>query len=379
MGNRKGLSIPRYYLDAAVITLFLILFAFQSPYTLLSCYSLAAIYVLFRWEYISIRRSIFTYYLWMACLFLPALSLFNHGITPYIYLLLFPVLVIFASLYAKQPINAIKSSLSYSFWVLIILTLSAVLKNGFSATPLEQLIPGTSTNGIPSYFIVLFVALAISSLISEGRMPVVASIATFIIAILGVGRGSIIVAAILLLFSLSFAFFSSKIRPGYKLSLVLLAVLLAIIYIANNFIEILIMFETVLEGSKFANGIWDEHRAKIIMEYIAKIDVLPFILGADYIGTSILDFYDGNPHNSYIRVHAFYGLWGVLCIFIPLILLAFKDVNWHLKLSIFFLIGCALLRATSEPIFFPSLLDFFYLLYFFMFHYNYPSFKISKA
>ena len=373
MGNSQGLSIPRYWLDAAVISLFLILFAFQSPLTLISCYGLSALYVLFRWDYISIRRSIFTYYLWAACLFLPAMSLFNHGITPYVYLLLFPVLVLFASLYAKQPINAIKSSLSCSFWMLIILTLSAVFKNGYSTEPLEQLIPGTSTNGIPSYFIVLFVALAISSLISVGRMPVVASIATLIVAILGVGRGSIIVAAILLLFSLSFTFFRSKMRPGYKSSIILLAVLVAIIFIANNFNEILITFETLVKGSKFSNGIWDEHRAKIIMEYIAKIDALPFILGADYIGTSILDFYDGNPHNSYIRVHAFYGLWGVLCVFIPLILLAVKDVEWQLKLSILFLIGCALLRATSEPIFFPSLLDFFYILYFFMFHYHYPS------
>ena len=372
-GNRQGVLIPRYWLDAAVIILFLILFAFQRPYTLLSCYLIAALYVLFRWDYISISRSVLAYYLWAVCLCLPAMSLFNHGSTPFVYLLFSPILILFASLYANQSIIAITSSLSRAFWILAILTLSVVFKNGDMITPLEGLIPGTSTNGIPSYFIVLFVALAISSLMSSGRIPVAASLATFVIALIGVGRGSIIVGAVLLLFSLSFRLTRSKMRSGYKSFIILSATLVLAAFTAYHFNEISIIYETIITGSKFENGILDEHRGRMISDYVAKIDGLPLILGADFIGTSIAERYGGNPHNSYIRVHAFYGLWGVLCVFLPLLLVAVKKIDWRLKFPILFLIGCALIRASTEPLFFPSLLDFFYFLYFLMFYYHYHS------
>ena len=54
--------------------------------------------------------------------------------------------------------------------------------------PLGQIIPGSSTDNLPSYLVVLQVALSIA--------------ATFVVAMFGVGRGSTIVFLIILMASL---------------------------------------------------------------------------------------------------------------------------------------------------------------------------------
>jgi hypothetical protein len=66
-------------------------------------------------------------------------------------------------------------------------------------------------------------------------------------------------------------------------------------------------------------------------------------------------------------MHSFYGLVGLLSLFLPVFLVLFAGKNKLQKWIIMSFVLLALLRAVSEPIFFPSTLDFFYFLYFFIF------------
>jgi hypothetical protein len=111
----------------------------------------------------------------------------------------------------------------------------------------------------------------------------------------------------------------------------------------------------------------DTNRLEIWDHYTRKIDGFTFLFGADYAGTVIEYEYRGNPHIAYIRTHSFFGL--------PLTLLALVSPGFVLlarkalaaKLVFFVFIGVAALRASSEPVFFPTLLDFFYFSWFLMY------------
>lgn len=145
-----------------------------------------------------------------------------------------------------------------------------------------------------------------------------------------------------------------------------------VFFVASNIGEIIDGIELMIEGSKFSGGILDEHRGLIISDYINKIDGFRLIFGTDYENTSINDWYGGNPHNSFIRVHSFYGIFGLLFVFFPVIAILISRKNSVQKFVFMVFIILALLRAVSEPIFFPSTLDFFYFLIFFVF------FRFSK-
>lgn len=371
--SNQSIRLRHFSLDTIFISLFLILFAIQQPYSLLSCYILPFVYLLLHKGTISFSRQTLLIFLAAIGLCMPAMFLINHGYTPLIYIMMSPVLMLFARAYARKNIFSISSSLKYSFWILMTVVLIGVYVNRDEIAPLEGLIAGTSTNGIPSYFIVLFIAYAISALRAVGHLPIFAAFSTFLISVIGLGRGSIIIAAILLIFVLSFEFYLSKIKTFYKFIILIFIAISATAYIASNWSQLSTLVENIILGSKFVDGLYDDARGQMISEYLAKLDILHFFLGADYLGTSILEKYDGNPHNSYIRVHAFYGLGGLVLIFLPVLIIFFKKINWHFKFAVFFLILCGLIRGISEPIFFPSLLDFFYVLYFFIFYYHYNS------
>lgn len=376
--NFPQLRLRHFIVDTFFISAFLTLFAAQQSFSLLACYFLSFFYLLIQKDAISINKKLLTFYLVVAVFFIPAILSINHGYTPIIYFIMYPLLFLFAKTYSKKNIFSITFSLKYSFWILSILICIGIYLNSDKPDPLEGLIPGTSTNGITSYLIVLYIAYSIASLSAFGHLPIYAGFLNLIISIFGLGRGSILVAGLLLIFVLSFQFYCLRVKNLYKLLLLTAFILLCAAYVISYWNQLMTIGEDIISASKFAGGLYDEARAIMISEYAAKIDILHFFLGADYWGTSIINRFDGNPHNSFIRAHAFFGFWGLVMIFLPLLIILGKKVNWQYKFVVLFLIFSALLRAITEPIFFPSMLDFFYFLYFFLFYYHYNSSKKLK-
>lgn len=69
-----------------------------------------------------------------------------------------------------------------------------------------------------------------------------------------------------------------------------------------------------IEVSKFSGGVLDSHCGNMLVDYLGKLDVWSLLFGMDYSGTSINNIYGGNPHNSYIRIHSYYGFFGLLIV-----------------------------------------------------------------
>lgn len=298
---------------------------------------------------------------------LPSLSL-AHGVSPFFYL--FSSISIGAAAYrfSQLPYVDLLKSITCVFWVCIGLILFLWWVNRASLEPLGEVIPGSSTNGIPSYLIVLQVALSITFLLQKGRLPLISPFFTLLVAFLGLGRGSIIVALAIFLSSIGF---NVILYYGNSLLLRVLIVLsftfVIILIFAGGFYYGSEYFLAYIESSKFASGVLDPYRGQILQEYIAKVDALGFLLGVDYSGTVIATKYDGNPHIAFIRTHSFYGFFGVFIAIVSpsFVFLSREDVRF--KLAGFLLLSLLLVRALTEPILFPTLLDFFYFYCFFIF------------
>ena len=370
ISNGSIVKVPRVWLNTSVVVLFLILFAIQKPYSILSCYVITAGYLVLQNDIISFNRKPFLVFVVAVGLCLPALFLLNHGPTPFVYLILSPILLLFANVYAKQDIFSITLSLKHSLRFLVTIVLIGIFFNRDEISPLEGLIPGTSSNGITSFLIILYIPFAICSLRTVGRLPVREAVAVFFISLIGLGRGSILVSLALLIFAISFNVYISKLKFFYKVVLLLLTIIPITTYCVINFNDIAQLISDVIASSKFAHSVADGPRAQILTEYMAKIDAVSFILGSNYSGTSIINVFDNNPHNSYIRIHSFYGIWGVFLVFLPVLFILFSKVRWLLKFAVLFLISSMLARAFSEPLFFPTPLDVFYFLSIFVYYYH---------
>lgn len=298
---------------------------------------------------------------------LPSFS-FYHGLSPLFYTCSTLFVAGAAFSFSKLSVARSLKSLHIAFWFFWGVTLCLWWLHRNSAEPLGDIIPGSSTNGIPSYFIVLQVAVSLSFLLCHSRLPVLTPIATLVVAFLGLGRGSIVVALALLMASLVFNFLffygrSFLVRSVLCFLLFLVVVLFLIIgfYVLGDF------FSAYIERSKFSSGLMDPYRAIILIEYLNGLDFLGILFGGSYDGTVIDLKYDGNPHIAFIRTHAFYGVFGLLLVVLsPFFLFAARKPLRYRVVGFSFL--CLLLvRALKEPILFPTLLDFFYLYVFLIF------------
>jgi hypothetical protein len=340
-------------------------FMIQKPETIAMSYLVSMMYILSRQQ---VSKKHFLIWSMVSLIFSLAALTKDFGFTPFFYVIGAPILILAARQLASRPLNSVLTALGLFYWIFATAVFFGILINSGNPAPLEGLIPGTSTNGIPSYLIVVQIAYSLLFFMSYKRLPILSAIATFVVAIYGLGRGSMIVGALIFSFSIFINFANSKLDRNVAIFITIFFILPFILfYLDVNHDSFFFITQDLIDGSKFKGGVIDEHRVNMIADYLNKIDLWSFILGTDYTGTSIEKFYGGNPHNSYLRAHSFYGLAGLICIFIPIILVIGSSRLKVEKIITLILIFFALLRATTEPIFFPSVLDFFYIFYFFTF------------
>lgn len=360
--------------STVTIAVLLTLFVLQLPETIAASYIVGAIILLFSGSKVQFsNRQIGRYSLLCLLILVPALT-FNHGATPLFYIVVSPFLFLLANEFSKQSLETVQGALKSLYWLFVGAISIALIVYWEEPEPLGSVLPWTSTNGIPSYLIVVQIAYSLSYYLKYNRLPLTSSVVTLIIAVLGLGRGSMIVGFLLLSLSLLINLTIATSKNG-RIGVLIFALAAAVplmTYSIENVGEISEAIDIWIDGSKFSEGVLDEHRARIWSDYIGKIDGLELLLGTNYERTSINEHYGGNPHNSYIRVHSFYGLFGLVIVFAPLLALCASRKVLSQKVVFFLLISLALFRATSEPIFFPSTLDYFYALYFFLF------FRFSK-
>ncbi|MDI1304839.1 MAG: hypothetical protein PSX42_08370 [bacterium] len=347
-------------------------FVLQRPETLFFGSVLCAVYAIFRTKFSPAKwDELFVVSILVLTCLVAVLS-FNHGIGPIFYL--FSTISVFyaAKNFSKSSIKEISLCLEIVFW-LAIFAIGCVLLNYWdSPEPFGEVIPGSSTNGIPSYLIILQIALSLAVFLEKKKLPINSPIFTLMVAIFGLGRGSIVVASIILASSIAINFSLKKMAIEVRFGIMLLVIIIISIFFIFYF-DYGIVFYDLVGQTKFSEGLLDPYRVEIFNEYLSKLNYFSGFFGSDYSGTVIATRYDGNPHISYVRTHAYYGFFALLFVIFSPLLILLSNKKFLYKFVFLSFILFALIRALSEPLLFPTLLDFFYFSYFFMFFRYAPS------
>ena len=309
----------------------------------------------------------------LACLlFFPAFVNLHHGLSPIFYFFATVAAFFAAQAVSRKPLRVVLRAYRWIYWASVV-AIAAILYTywGFPE-PFGMVIEGSSTNGIPAYLIVLQIGLSLCTYAATARLPVLTPFITGAVAFYGNGRGSLVVAGLIIAVTFVLNLMPSGGRPSrlsWRLFFVLAAAAagVALALYGDEFLEL------VTRYTKLSVGLVDTNRLEIWDHYAARINPYTFFMGADYAGTVIDYQYRGNPHIAYIRTHSFFGLAVTLLAMLSPLLVLFVRKTLSAKLVFFSLIGLAALRATSEPIFFPTLLDLFYFSYFFIYLHHVPA------
>lgn len=371
----------RIFTNSVFLVLLIMAFVLQRSETLFLGGSLCAVYAIFSAKDFYLENDQFLAALIVLFLCSFAALSFKHGLSPIFYLF-----ATFSAFYAAKhfsdlSVGKISKCLEIVFWLGIFGIGVVLWKYWGYPEPLGEAVPGASTNGIPSYLIVIQIALSLIVFLNVGKLPIWSPVFTVAVALVGLGRGSIVVSVAILFFSIIVNFFLIKNKPLKKLLIFFLSVLCFVFLwlFFEFYLNVDLFFDELIEGSKFSEGLLDPYRAEIFDEYIRKLDLSSVFLGADYAGTIIESRYDGNPHISFLRLHAYFGLAGLLLVVLSPLTILISDKRLLYKFVFFSFVSFAMIRAISEPIFFPTLLDFFYFLYLFIFFKYAPAIKVKSV
>jgi len=249
-------------------------------------------------------------------------------------------------------------SLRFSFYLLIIFDLFILGSVSLNAGPpiiiLNEIFPGSSRNIVGAMAVFLQMFYSASYYYINGKLPQILILVTSIIVFLAFGRASIL-ALVLLLF-IHHIFIIRK-RP-----LVSALILIASVTLVGLSIDIANVEEKVVEHSNFQKGV-DSPRLDIISEYVSTTTLLTFFSGHPVEDSHTAVLLNGNPHNSFIRAHSYYGFVSIIFILILFCYFSFKVNSANLIFIGFICIY--LFRAIFEPIAFFDIFDFlfFYLLF----------------
>ncbi len=353
-------------------------FAINTPLSIFSSYILCLIYVVIFKRFIFLRYSynfIFIIFAYIV-LCLPIFSL-NFGITPLFYLTSSIFILLAIKILTSLSILELCSCLRMLYISLIITVVFFLVKSDNLIEPFEGLIPGSSTNAIPTYSIVLQITYSTIYFLHSRKLPLYSSICTMMISLIGLGRGAILISLSILLLTLVWNVANTKKDIKNVLYIGFTVVISASIGANDSMLQ---LFEDWYSTTKFSAGIYDVYREEMINDYLEKIDMIGFLTGVSYENTSIQFLYGNNPHNSFIRMHSFYGLFGIFIITISLFLPFLSRHDISSKFLLFILMLLIIARAFTEPVLFPTPLDLFYVLICFApFKYNYVESKFQSS
>ena len=316
-----------------------------------------------------IRINLFYIKYWIIffIIFMSAVINYNHGIAPLFYLFFTPCILLSSKFISNKSVKHLFAVFSILHFFLIFSVFFGIFYHYDEPDPIGSIIPWASRNGITSYLIVIHIAYSLVFYLQKNTLPIFYTVLIFIISLYGLGRGSIIASLLLLFISLIINLLVTK-KWSYRIIFFSIIIILILFYFFNDNANYLIQnINDGIQKTQFGQGMVDEGRAKIINDYINKLNIWNFLFGANFNNTSINIFFGGNPHNSFIRLHSFYGFFGFLFLFIPIINLLFYETKFTVKFIFLLLIFVALFRSITEPIFFPTTLDYFYSFYFFFF------------
>ncbi|MEP4740496.1 hypothetical protein [Saccharospirillum sp.] len=354
------------------VTIFTLVFALFVVFVSQNTYWILALAAMLSFLFVTdlviegrVKNSAIIFFIFYIVVLLPGFLSFNASFSKYFYIWT-ELLTIYFAYKAGQNGTLYLKYLKILFYLFVLFVFYNIFKYWGLDEPLSYIVQGSSQNGIPSYAIILLVSLLIANYVKYDELQVFPCFLVLLIAYYGEGRGSIVISFLITLVVLGINaktwLFNKKPSP------LLVSFTFFIIFIASG-ILIDDVFNFVVTNTKLSVGLGDSHRYRILMDYIGNLDMLEWVIGGSYEGTVIDSQYNGNPHIALVRTHYFFGLIPVLLFTLtPLLFLV-----WKVSIKTFVMSVLALLaigRSISEPILFPTYLDFFYLTPFFMYYFS---------
>lgn len=231
-----------------------------------------------------------------------------------------------------------------------------------------NLLMKASRNNVSVVMIIQTSLVYISLVKNNKKITYLPALITFIISLWAIGRSGILSSVFLLIGVLLVSLKIENTKKNMTLNIVLILLLVIFFNIPTNTLNIVDNLSNNYEIAyqrSLSKGLEDRARETILKEYIKEFDmnIMSFFLGVPFRDHSIFAFYNNNLHNSYLRLHAFFGLAGFLMVLIG-IAVAMKKYIKQKNILYFFIFGTILLRITTDTLAFTGIMD--PLIYYFL-------------
>lgn len=210
------------------------------------------------------------------------------------------------------------------------------------------------------------ICLTIIVYLQNGKIIIIPSLMCLIVSLIATGRGGIICSFILFAGLLLVKIGSIKNRFIKKVSFFVMGITLLF-----SLSSIVILYENAEALERIRDrGFQDNAREEIVTSYISSLDLSRIVIGYNYNNNSTIHSYNDNPHNSYIKLHAYLGFFFFLfiCFIIRSLWIYLQNKEYVLIISII----AILLRGFTDIIF---LNHFDFVLYLLVF----PAFLDKKS
>ncbi len=210
------------------------------------------------------------------------------------------------------------------FWVVALFLLSRIL-----FVDHYRIFYDTSSNMVSIYLIILLWLYEYQ--LCDGfkkicRPSIIYPVTVFILSVLSQGRMGILVSAFLLVMMVFSRYFLDKkenhLTRLAKQTVLVLILLISLIYIRINFTEIVAKYLPRFSvANSYDTASSNAIRVSFLRDYIKECgNIVNFLFGLDFSQTSHLASYEGgNVHNSYLMVHSYLGIFGlVLFLFVQI-------------------------------------------------------------
>ena len=194
------------------------------------------------------------------------------------------------------------------------------------------------------------------------NITILPALITVLISAWAGGRAGFLCSLLILFSVIIFSKNKKEITIGKIMFIVSLSIVLLVLIkfvFSDFFIQIL--------NRLTDQGIVDSVRSELIERYFYRISLEDIILGRNLAFDPLYRFVSLNTHNSYLQLHAIYGLFGIIAIFFGLI----KQISIYIKSKNFlllFILITILIRIFSETHAFTNFMD--PIIYWLIFNYN---------
>ncbi|WP_449284994.1 hypothetical protein [Marinobacter sp. PE14] len=244
-------------------------------------------------------------------------------------------------------------ALELPFYILLVWIIVLGAFFGYDPESFNDFLAGSSRNVLSAILIALTIGYIVSRRVRGREVNLLPIIGQVVANFFLFGRTGIVISLLILLI----------VAIAEKRILFLIFSILVLIFGSAYFFSEILVY--IASNTNFESG-FETPRVALNLAYFHTINVYEVIFGRDLSLIEEYEIYDGNPHNSLLRLHSHLGFSIFVVFLLSALSLVFliKDRKF-LFLSLFFVVY---LRSVLDVVYFFNLFDYgFYMIVFYIF------------